>query len=110
VVPGRYWVDRPGITSREGSDMDIVVRLRPEAASALGVGTPESAGLSGLASVLAGCGAEIKPQFPGIEDPSLADYYTVSGVPDPDAEHVTSALLDLDEVEAAYTEPTPHPA
>lgn len=91
--------------------MDIVVRLRPDAATALRAETPpETAGLRGLASVLADCGADMKPQFPGIEDPSLADYYTVSGVPDSDTERVTAALLDLDEVESAYAQPTPHPA
>lgn len=90
--------------------MDIVVRLRSEAATVLGEATPESAGLTGLASVLSGCGAEMRPQYPGIADRELGAYYTVSGVADEEADRVTAALLELDEVESAYPQPTPYPA
>lgn len=91
--------------------MDFVVRFGPEAASALAGGTPpESAGFTGLASILADSGAQLRPQFPGVTDPELRSYYILTGVADEDAERVTAALRELDEVEYAYPQPTPFPA
>ncbi len=90
--------------------MEIVVRLKPHAAEALQTQPPESAGLTGLASVVAESGAGLTPQFPGIADSELASYYTLTGVPDDDAERITAALRELDEVDAAYEQPSPFPA
>jgi hypothetical protein len=91
--------------------VDFVVRFDPDAASALAGGTPpETAGFMSLASVLADFGAQLRPQFPGVTDPELRSYYILTGVADEDAEAITAALRELDEVEYAYPQPTPFPA
>ena len=89
--------------------MDIVVRLAPEKATYVRDGA-SSAGMVAVESLLAEFGAELSPQFPGIEDADLATFYLVSGVPDEASERVLNALLELDEVDAAYAQPTPFPA
>ena len=86
--------------------MDIVVRLAPQTAIDVRDGA-SSVGMVALKSLLAESGAELSPQFPGTEDADLATFYLVSGVPDEESERVLNALLELDEVDAAYAQPTP---
>jgi hypothetical protein len=90
--------------------MEIVVRLRPETARGLQGGSPDDVAVARLTAVLSEVGAELTPQHPGIVDPTLQSYYTVTGLSDEDAHRVAAALRELDEVEAAYEQPPPSPA
>jgi hypothetical protein len=84
--------------------VDIVVLLRPDAADRMRRGTA-----SELHAVLAPFGAVIRPQHPGIADPLLSRYFIASGVPAGRHEELAAALLKLEDVEAAYVQPTPVP-
>jgi hypothetical protein len=84
--------------------VDIVVLLRPDAADRVRRGTAIE-----LHTALAPFGAVMKPQHPSIADPLLSRYFIISGVSAGRHDQLAAALLKLEDVEAAYTQPTPVP-
>lgn len=96
----------------ERESMEIVVRLRSDAADAfLGRRGPgEVAGIAEVAAVLRRFKVELTPQHPGIADPDLASYFTITAASFAQAEAIAAALRELDVVEAAYVQPPPSPA
>ena len=96
----------------ERETMEIVVRLRADAARAfLGWrGAGEVAGTAEVAAVLNRFGVKLMPQHPGIVDPDLASYFTITAASFAQAEAIAAALRELDVVEAAYVQPPPSPA
>jgi hypothetical protein len=92
--------------------MEIVVRLRSDTARAF-QGSGGARGIAGAAeveAVLNRFGVQLKPQHPGISDPELASYFTISAVSSAQAEQIAAALRELDAVEAAYVQPPSSPA
>jgi len=90
--------------------MEIVVRLRFEVAHRLHHAVGDATGAAELNAVLNRFGVELKPQHPGASDPALQSYFTISGVSSDQAEHIVSALRELEAVEAAYVQPPVSPA
>jgi hypothetical protein len=90
--------------------MEIVVRLRDEAARALRGSAPDAAAATELEALLAGFGVRLTPQHPGVSDSELQSYFTISGIPLNEAERLASALRRLEVVEAAYIQPPVTPA
>jgi hypothetical protein len=105
----------PGLQAGEQGEharMEIIVRLHPDVARTLlgrrGAGTVP--GAAEVTAVLGRFGVELTPQHPGLSDPNLAAYFTVSAPSFAQAEAIAAALRELDAVEAAYIQPPPHPA
>jgi hypothetical protein len=92
--------------------IEVVVRLRPDTARAFRNGAVARgvAGATEVAAVLDRFGAALQPQHPGISDPQLASYFTISGLSVAEAEQIAAALRELDAVEAAYIQPRASPA
>jgi hypothetical protein len=90
--------------------MEIVVRLRSDTAEAFRAHASEDPALKRIEAVLGDARAMMTPQFPEVVDPEQQRYFTVSGLPDAEGERIAAALLELDEVEAAYAQPPPSPA
>jgi hypothetical protein len=90
--------------------MEIVVRLRADAARDLLSGLRDAASARKLTAVLAKLGVELRSQHPGASDPEIQSYFTISGVSSAQAEHIASALRELDVVETAYLQPPVSPA
>jgi hypothetical protein len=96
----------------ERETMEIVVRLRSDAADAF-LGRPGAGAVAGtaeVAAVLSRFGVKLTPQHPGIADPDLASYFTITAASFAQAEAIAAALRKLDVVEAAYIQPPPSPA
>lgn len=84
----------------------IVVAVSPHVASELahpqgGLG----AEATGLLAHAAGLGVTLRPQHPGVDDPGLARWFVVDGVPDADADHVAAEIRRQPAVEGAYAQP-----
>jgi hypothetical protein len=90
--------------------MEIVVRLRADAARALLSGLQDAAGARELTAVLTKFGVELRAQHPGASDPGIQSYFTISGVSSAQAERIASALRELEVVETAYLQPPVSPA
>jgi hypothetical protein len=88
---------------------DIVVRLLADAAGALRGGV-QDANVTELETVLTRFGAELRQQHPGIADPQLQSYFTISVESAEQADRIAAALRNLDAVDAAYIQPRPSPA
>ena len=90
--------------------MEIVVRLRADAARDLLSGLQDAAGGRELKAVLTEFGVELKAQHPGASDPEIQSYFTISGASSAQAERIASALRELEVVETAYLQPPVSPA
>lgn len=90
--------------------MEIVVRLRADAARDLLSGLRDAAGARELKAVLTKFGVELRSQNPGASDPEIQSYFTISGVSSAQAERIASALRELEVVETAYVQPPVSPA
>lgn len=88
---------------------DIVVRLVADAARALRGGV-QDASVTELETVLMRFGAELRQQHPGVSDPQLQSYFTLSVESAEQADRIAAALRELDAVDAAYVQPRPSSA
>jgi hypothetical protein len=91
---------------KAGMDQEtIVVRLKPDAARAVQSG--RLAGASGtdlepLARVLDELGIRLVPQHPGVSDPVLETWFTVSGEPPAERARIAGILDALPAVDGAF--------
>lgn len=84
--------------------MRVILQIRPEAARDLGarkLGTPEAKEVAEAAGEM---GVSLEPMHPGVEDPTLAQFFTVQ-VTDDAVEQVIERLRNCEAVEAAYIKP-----
>lgn len=88
---------------------DVVVRLLADAAGAFRGGV-QDASVTELETVLTRFGAELRPQHPGVSDPQLQSYFTISVESAQQADRIAAALRTLDAVDTAYVQPRPSPA
>jgi hypothetical protein len=90
----------------------VVVKVSPAAAAELQAGTAaEDAEVAGLLRVVREVGGQLRPQHPGVADPSMARWFVLDGLDDRRAaEAAASVLRDDPAVESAYVKPSDEPA
>jgi hypothetical protein len=85
----------------------IVVAVSPDVASMLhrgdAAGSVEATSLLDLAAHLGGV---LRPQHPGVVDPSMARWFVLEGLDDARAARAVEALRGHPAVEAAYVKPS----
>jgi hypothetical protein len=85
---------------------NVIVQIRPEAARELGERRTETPGAKEVAEAASALGVSLEQMHPGVEDESLAQYFTVE-VPEHDAvKAVVERLMKCEAVEAAYVKPS----
>ncbi len=91
--------------------MVVVVRLSPRTAAAFHAASPPSNDeVASLLSLVDELGGRLRPQHPGVADPSMARWFVLDGRDDRGTgESAASALLDHPAVEAAYVKPFDEP-
>ena len=85
--------------------MEVVVQLQADAARLRQENAPPNEPLQELQQFLDGLGVVLKPVHPGVQDSTLAQYFTVDVAHTEDAERIAAALRRFRAVEAAYAKP-----
>ena len=88
--------------------MVVVVRLSPRtAAQVQAAPTSVDDAVASLLSLVDRLGGRLRPQHPGVADPSLGRWFVLEGPDDrPTGESAASALRGHPAVEAAYVKPS----
>lgn len=88
---------------------NVIVRLRGDVARAWASGGQDERAAA-VRTALTRMRAELRPQHPGVADPELQSWFTVSVANEEQAESIVSLLREMEAVEAAYVEPRAEPA
>jgi hypothetical protein len=101
--------DDTGPVQTGNDGVRITVQVAPDVARALAGVEPPSRAAQRLIDVASRRTSSLEPVHPGVDDPSLATWFTLTVRTPNDAERLLDELLEDPAVEAAYIKPTDFP-